>query len=290
MTASVVSKQKSKLMSIRKGMLWLAVIGAFLIGIRHLLPGEAGSGGSFDAFCPFGAIESMWIYVTTRQTLLTTNLLNFAIMSGVLAVSFIGGRAFCGWMCPLGAVQEGLARLARRLGWEKCRVRSRQANVQFPMHLPDWADRWLRFAKYLILVCVLFASVFAVYPPLQAFCPARAVFSFKLSSGLLWSVLITFMVTSLAVERVWCKYLCPLGATLAIFNKLSPVRMHADFDTCNHCGRCDSECSMGIQDVPDNLSSAECIRCLECLEACAHEDALTLRVFKTYKVLRKYLN
>ena len=189
MTANTAAKKKSTLMGIRKGMLWFAVIGTFLIGIRHLLPGEAGSGGSFDAFCPFGAIESMWKYVTTGMTLKTTNLLNFAILSGVLAVSLVAGRAFCGWMCPLGAVQEGLSTLSRRLGGEKRHMRGKQAKVRFPMRLPDWADRPLRYAKYLILALVILSSAFAVYPPLQEYCPARAVFSFKLTSGLLWSVL-----------------------------------------------------------------------------------------------------
>lgn len=278
MSAKPASKQQSNLMSIRKGMLWFAVIGTTLIGIRHLLPGEAGSGGSFDAFCPFGAIESLWRYVTTRQTLLTTNLLNYAILSGVLAVSLVAGRAFCGWMCPLGAVQEGLAKLARRMGGEKHPIRGKRSKVRYPTRLPVWADRSLRYAKYFILALVIFASVTAAYPPLQQFCPARAVFSFKLTSGLLWSVLITFVFTSLLIERVWCKYLCPLGATLAIFNKLSPIRLRADFDSCNHCGRCDIECSMGIADIPDHLSDPECIRCLECIETCSHEDALTLRV------------
>jgi polyferredoxin len=141
MTSKRTSNQKSSLMSIRKGMLWFAVMGTFLIGIRHLLPGGAASGGSFDAFCPFGAIESMWKYVTTRETLLTTNLLNFAILNGVLSVSLVVGRAFCGWMCPLGAVQEGLAKLARRLGGEKRHLRSKQSKARFPTRLPAWADR-----------------------------------------------------------------------------------------------------------------------------------------------------
>jgi len=104
------------------------------------------------------------------------------------------------------------------------------------------------------------------------------VFIVKLITGLLWSVLITFIAGSLLVERLWCKYLCPLGAALAIFNKISPVRLRADFKACNHCGRCDIECSMGIKDVPDNLSDTECIRCLECLETCAREDALVIKV------------
>jgi polyferredoxin len=265
-------------MQIRNGMLWFGVIGTFLIGIRHLLPGEAASGGAFDAFCPFGAIETFWAYITSGQTLKTTNLLNFAVFSGVLGVSLVAGRAFCGWMCPLGAVQEWLAGLARRMGGEKKHISGKLSNARFPLRLPPWADRPLRYLKYLILILVLWTSVTAIFPPLHPFCPARAVFSFKLTTGLLWSVLITFIVTSLLVERIWCKYLCPLGAALAIFNKISPVRLRADFKACNRCGRCDIECSMGIKDVPDNLSDTECIRCLECLETCAREDALVIKV------------
>jgi polyferredoxin len=278
MTSNHKTRHKSSLMQIRKGMLWFGVIAAFLIGLRHLLPGEAASGGSFDAFCPFGAIETAWAYLTRGQTLKSTSLLNFAIFSGVLAVSLVAGRAFCGWMCPLGAAQEGLARLARWLGGEKRPVRGKHSVARLPTRLPAGMDRPLRYVKYLVLAGVMLASAFTIYPPLHGFCPARAVFSLKLTSGLLWSVLIIFIVTSMLLERVWCKYLCPLGAGLALFNKISPLRLSADFQSCNHCGRCDIECSMDIQDVPDNLSNLECIRCLECLETCARKDALTLKI------------
>lgn len=280
MTANPKTRRKTSLTQIRKGMLWFSIAAAFLIGIRHLMPGEATSGGSFDTFCPFGAIETAWKYITSGQTLKSTNLLNFAILSGVLAVSLVAGRAFCGWMCPLGAAQEGLANLSRRLGGGKRRVRGKPSPAKLPTRLPAKIDRPLRYVKYLVLVGVIIASIFTLFPPLHGFCPARAVFSFKLTSGLLWSVLITFIITSMLVERVWCKYLCPLGASLALFNKISPVRLSADFQNCNHCGRCDIECSMGIQDVPDDLSSVECIRCLECLETCARKDALVLKVIE----------
>lgn len=270
--------EKSSLMKIRKVMLWVSVLGTFVIGIRHLFPGEAASGGAFDAFCPFGAIETLLPYLFRGETLKTTNLLNFAILSGVLAVSLVAGRAFCGWMCPLGAVQEGLAHLARRLGGEKRHIPGKRSKTRFPTRLPRQADRLLRWVKYLILILVFVASVFTIYPPLFGFCPVRAVFSFKLNTGLLWSVLITFIVTSLLVERVWCKYVCPLGAALVIFNKVSPVNIVSDASHCNHCGRCDIECAMEIKDVPDDLRNAECIRCLECLDTCARDGSLTLKV------------
>ena len=278
MTANTAAKKKSTLMQIRKGMLWTAIIGTFLIGIRHLLPGEAGSGGSLDAFCPFGAIESLWSYLTAGHALKTNNLLNFAILSGVLAVALVAGRAFCGWMCPLGAVQEGLAKLASRLGGEKRHIRGKQTRVRFPLRLPQWTDRPLRYAKYLILAFVILPGIFAVYPPLQEFCPARAVFSFKLTGGLIWGVLITFVVTSLLVDRIWCKYLCPLGAALAISNKISPVQLVSDSDHCNNCRRCDIECPMGIANVPANLTDTECIRCLECLDTCVRDGSLELKI------------
>ena len=85
------------------------VAGTFLIGLRHTLPGESSRGGAFDVFCPFGGVETFWAYVTTGQTLKTTNLLNFSVLFAVLGVSLIAGRAICGWMCPIGTLQDMFA-------------------------------------------------------------------------------------------------------------------------------------------------------------------------------------
>lgn len=278
MTPAGLKKTRKKPFSIQRSrvaMQWLAVLAAVLVGLRHIMPGESG-GGSFDAFCPFGAVETFLPYVLNGHTLKTTNLLNFSIILGVLGVSLVAGRAFCGWMCPVGTLQDFFAGWARRLSGEKRHIRGKKSPAVFPIRLPDKLDRGLRYTKYLVLGIILIASLFTVFPPLHAFCPVRAFFSFSLTP-LLGGVLVAFVFSSLLIERASCKYLCPLGALLAVFNKISPLRL-AVSGGCNQCGRCDIECSMGIQDVPANLQDSECIRCLECLETCARDESLTLKV------------
>lgn len=249
-----------------------------LIGLRHIMPGESSKGGAFDVFCPFGGIETFWSYLTDGQTLITTSLLNFSVLLGVLGMSLLAGRAFCGWMCPVGTLQDILANFSARYLNKPGKWLTGQGEG-LPSGITGKKDAWLRFIKYLILGIILAASTWAVYPPLREICPARALFSFQLTTPLLGSVLVTFVVTSLLNRRIWCKYLCPLGAVLAPFNKINPLRLVLNSDSCTGCGRCDPSCPMDIIDLTHNLRSPECIQCLECQEACRQEEALSLRLF-----------
>lgn len=271
-----MTTKTSSLAKSRRVIQWLAVIGTFLIGLRHIMPGEASRGGSFDSFCAFGGIETLLPYIFNGSVLKSTNLLNFSVLIATLGVALVAGRAFCGWLCGLGALQDFIAEWTRKLLGEKRHIRGKQSKTILPLRLPASIDRPLRYAKYLVLAAILVASLYMVYPPLREFCPVRAVFSLKMTA-LLWLTLVVFLAGSVLVERFWCKYFCPLGAALALFNKVSPVRLVGS-STCNNCGRCDIECSMGIADVPNNLSDAECIRCLECLDTCARDGSLELKV------------
>jgi polyferredoxin len=263
----------------RRTIQWLVVIGTFVLGLRHIMPGEASRGGSFDSFCAFGGIETLLPYLFTGHLLKSTNLLNFSVLIATLGVSLVAGRAFCGWLCPLGAIQDFVAEWTRKILGEKRHIRGKPSKTILPLRLPASIDRPLRYAKYIVLPWIVIGSLFTAFPPLREFCPVRAVFGLHMTS-LLWITLAVFLAGSILVERFWCKYLCPLGAALAIFNKISPVRIVSDADHCNNCRRCDIECSMGIQDVPDNLSDPECIRCMECLETCARDGSLELKVLR----------
>jgi polyferredoxin len=276
MNAAVHEKSFSLAKS-RRTIQWLAVIGTFVIGLRHIMPGEASRGGSFDSFCAFGGIETLLPYLFNGHTLKSTNLLNFSVLLGTLGVSLVAGRAFCGWLCPLGAVQDFITGWTQKISGEARHIRGKKSKSLLPLRLPASIDRPLRYAKYLVLALVLFASLLAAFPPLREFCPVRAVFGLKMTP-LLWLTLVTFLAGSVLVERFWCKYFCPFGAALAIFNKISPVRLVADSNHCNNCGRCDIECSMDIEDVPGNLDHPECVRCMECLETCARERSLILKI------------
>jgi len=269
---------QSHLMNARKWMQVSFLVLVFLIGLRHILPADTSKGGSFDAFCPFGGIVTLFAYLTTGNTLKTTNLLNFTMLLGVLGLSVVTGRSFCGWICPLGSLQDFFANWSRRLLGGKERRRGIKDTSKIPIKIQPQFDDWLRYIKYFVLLAIILVSTFSLYPPLHSICPVRAIFSFHWDTVLLGFVAVLFVLSSMFNRRFTCKYLCPLGAVLTIFNKFSLIHLRVDQKKCVNCGRCDNECPVDIAAVPENLDSPECIRCLECLETCAKADTLELNL------------
>jgi hypothetical protein len=162
---------KVKMLHVRYAIQSAFVAFAFYIGLQHYIVGGGPSGApSLCAFCPFGAVETFWSWITTGAFLRTTNTANLVIMVAVLATALLMGRAFCGWMCPLGAVQEWIARLGSRLTGGNAKKRKKG---MIPVDLPPVVDKPLRYLKYLVLATIFWSSLEAVFPPLREFCPYR---------------------------------------------------------------------------------------------------------------------
>ena len=235
--------------------------GVCLPGLNcYSCPGALGS-------CPVGALQAV-IGSEHKITLYVSGFLIF--------VGSIFGRFVCGWLCPFGLVQDLLHK------------------VPFPKKIKTFrGDRLLRYLKYVILL------VFVILLPLflldeygtslpwfcKYICPSGMLFGgiplaalnegIRESAGFLFAykglILAFTVIISIVVYRPFCKYICPLGAVYALFNKVSVLRIRNDKERCIGCKKCERACKMNINVLTD-LNSPECIRCRLCVKSCPTES------------------
>lgn len=215
------------------------------------------------ASCPIGALQAL---LNQHKT---------GIPFGVLGVFFlfgsILGRFVCGWLCPLGMVQDILHKIPLF-----------QKRKRLPFH------HILKYGKYATLVfLVVIGSVFLFggFAKVPAFCKylcpsgtlLGAVPLLAVNDGLrsqigglfYWKfgVLLVILLVSVKIYRPFCQYLCPLGAIYGWFNRFSLVQIHWDKEKCISCGLCEKACPVALK-VTEISRSPECIRCGECVASC----------------------
>lgn len=213
-----------------------------------------------DSYCPFGAMESLITLITTGDFLLRVFTSSFILMGIVLLVTLFFGRGFCGFLCPLGAVQEWIRFIGKKLGISK------------EIELPAKLDYILRYLKYLTLILVLYFSFtlgdlfFRDIGPFSALTHLGGEFDEK---PIGYTVLIIILIISLFSKQWWCRYLCPLGGFLGAVRKISPFSIKRDKKTCIDCKACDRACPGHLKVSQANtLRDADCISCQECVEVC----------------------
>ena len=163
-------------------------------------------------------------------------LIGFAAGTAVLF-----GQVWCGYLCPFGALQELISRLGRRLG---LRV------------YPDRPlEQGMRYMKYILLAIVLIIVWVTGDETWATFDPMQHVFGGRLSGWMLWLTGLV-LIGALFHYRFWCRYFCPMGAFLALGNKLALLRGLAPKRRFEHC-------DLGVKGEFD----LDCIRCNRCLTA-----------------------
>ena len=174
----------------------------------------------------------------------------------VLLLSILFGPVFCGWVCPLGTVQEWVGKLGKKLF-------KRRYNHFVPARL----DNLLRYARYGILAWVLYVTAVSGTLVFEAYDPYFALFNFW-STEVAWSAIAIRVATlglSVFVERPWCKYACPYGAVLGITNLFRVFSIKRAESTCKADGACSIMCPMNIPvDTKKTVRDHQCISCLEC--------------------------
>ena len=229
---------------------------------------------SLHAICPFGGVVTVYEFFTTGGFLPKLHSAAFILMALGLVVAFFFGPLFCGYACPLGSYQEWIGKLGRKL---------------FPMRygkvIPRGLDRVLRYLRYGVLAMVMYQTIVAGKLVFQEVDPFYALFNFMTGEVALSALVILGVVTvlSLLVERPWCRYLCPYGALLGLFNliRIFPIRRRES--SCIHCGKCDRACPMQIEVSKKNaVRDPQCISCHLCVSgnACPVADTVTVSTAK----------
>ncbi len=93
------------------------------------------------------------------------------------------------------------------------------------------------------------------------------------------AVLVIVLIGSVFIHRFFCKYLCPLGAFYALFNKFSFYRLNVEKEKCTDCKKCEQVCPMNVE-ITRCINSTECIRCGKCKAACPTEAIKTDSLIK----------
>lgn len=234
-------------------------------------------GASLHSICPFGGVVTIYEFVTTGEFIQKIHSSSFILMLIVLVTAILFGPVFCGYICPFGSFQEWLGKLGKKL---------------FPMRynriVPIGIDRVLKFLRYLVLILVLYKTAAAAKLLFQSLDPYYALFNFFTDEVALSAYLILGLITvlSLITERPWCKYLCPYGALLGLFNFVRIFSIRRRKETCISCMKCDKVCPMNIkvsekEDIRDPL----CISCHKCTSesACPVNDTVVISAGKLRK-------
>ncbi|WBX82839.1 NosR/NirI family protein [Sphingosinicella microcystinivorans] len=177
-----------------------------------------------------------------------------AIAAGLL---FWGRGPFCGWLCPFGALQELTNSLAR---WFKVP----QIKVPFALHERLWPIKYMIFLGLfsLSLYSLALAEVFAEVEPFKTAIILNFVREWPF---VLFAV--GLLVVGLFIERFYCRYLCPLGAALAIPGRIRMFEWLKRWPECGSpCQRCAVECPVQSIHPEGQINVNECIYCMHCQE------------------------
>ncbi len=253
---------------------WI-VTGVILVAITALtiarlyLP-EGKSLPSVDALCPFGGLETIFSLVSGSGFVKHTVLTSLILLAGALVITLLFRRSFCGQICPLGTLQRVFGKLGGRLFHKRPEI-------------PKSVDRIARYLKYGVLIFFIVwtwraaSLVMRPYDPWVAYAHITSAQLFT-EFGIGFAVLVVSLIGSLIYERFFCKYLCPMGAFLGLFSKLSVFGIRRNADVCIDCKRCDKICPMEISvSTATKVNMSECISCDECVNTCPAAGALEIK-------------
>ncbi|MBI5321933.1 NosR/NirI family protein [Bradyrhizobium sp.] len=172
-----------------------------------------------------------------------------------VSMLFWGRGVFCGWLCPFGTLQELTNELAQRLG-------IKQIEIPFGLHERLWMIKYVAFVG---ILAVSFRSILGAFQ-LAEIEPFKTAITMKFLRE--WPFVIyagVLLFAGVFVERFYCRYLCPLGAALAIPARMRMFEWLKRYRECgSECHVCARRCTVQAIHPLGQINPNECIYCLKC--------------------------
>jgi polyferredoxin len=230
----------------------------------------------------------------TIEALLSKATVPLAALAAVFILGALVGRAFCGWVCPFGFIQDILrllSRTRRRIAPRDHSFLSRLKYLALSASILISASLALahglgRGEAYRAALGPLASGPFSAISPAGVRPPdlLREILSAAAAGrlgewamGLSWTASAALALLAIAIygglkiPRFWCRYLCPTGALMALFGRLSFLGIGRRPARCDRCASCEAACPMQVPilSLPwQRFNHPDCIACLECSDAC----------------------
>lgn len=221
----------------------------------------------------FSSIGAIYMAIIHGTFSIAEQAWNIVLTAGIMIITFIWGRFFCGFFCSFGAMQDLLWFGGKRMP-KKIKVSEK-------------ADRVLKLLKYAVLLFMVIGvwtfsvtgttlwspwTIFGMYATFKGFPSGE----YLLSIG--GALLLVIIIGSFFIERFFCKYLCPLGAIYSVISRFRIFRIKKPASSCGNCRLCTSKCSMSVPMYKhDSIRDGECINCMKCTTVC-HRDNVKAEV------------
>ena len=249
------------------------------IAVNHSLD-EAGkaipivSSASLHSLCPFGGVVSIYEYFDSGTMVKKVHESSFVLMWIGFALAIVLGPVFCGWVCPMGSVQEWFGKIGKKI-----------FKKRYNRFIPHKYDRYLRYLRYLVLAWIVYMTAASATLVFSDWDPYYALFHLWSGEVALSGVLVLVAVLglSLFVERPFCKYACPYGAVLGVFNLFRIFKIKRNTRSCINCKACDKACPMNIPVSEKGVvRDHQCISCMICTseQRCPVDNTVEMMVGK----------
>jgi polyferredoxin len=229
---------------------------------------------------PVSSIQNVYLFGINLATGVEIHWQPIILFLGLIPITYIFGKVFCGWICHLGALQEIL---------NISKIKKIQS---------EKAQKVMRIIRIVILVALIIQLTFThiiFWNKIGPFKVAYNLFSANLAGYILLGILI---LSSIFIHRPFCKTICPVGLTLGWITKIPGASILGINNDCAACKTCNTSCNINAitrKDKISKLDNQECILCGDCLSNCniksisfynkgkKHNDTIMLKGIKKLK-------